>query len=41
MVWVWPGDPEKASEQHIPHHLFREYRDTSWGKDTVTRDFDM
>jgi hypothetical protein len=38
---VWPGDPEKASEQHIPHHLFKEYRDKSWGKDTVTRDFDM
>lgn len=41
LVWVWPGDPEKASEQHIPHHLFKEYRDKSWGKDTVTRDFDI
>jgi phenylpropionate dioxygenase-like ring-hydroxylating dioxygenase large terminal subunit len=41
LVWVWPGDPEKASEQRIPHHLFKEYRDTSWGKDTVTRDFDL
>jgi hypothetical protein len=40
-VWVWAGDHDKASKELIPHHLFKEYNDKSWGKDTVTRDFDM
>lgn len=41
LIWVWPGDAERACDALLPHHLFREYGQEEWGYDWVTRDFEL